>query len=99
MKLTVQSIHFDADKKLLQFIQEKVDKLVHFYDHILGGQVVLKLDKSSDSKNKIVQIIIQVPGNDILASEQCKSFEEATDLCIDVLTRQIKKHKEKTRGV
>jgi putative sigma-54 modulation protein len=99
MKLRVQSIHFDADKKLLQFIQEKVDKLVHFYDHILGGEVVLKLDKSSDMKNKIVQIMIQVPGNDLLASEQCKSFEEATDLCIETLSRQIKRHKEKVRGV
>lgn len=99
MKIRVQSLHFDADKKLLQFIQEKVDKLIHFYDHILGGEVVLKLDKASDMKNKIVHIQIQIPGNDLLAKEQCKSFEEATDLCIDSLTRQIKKHKEKVRGV
>ena len=56
MKIRVQSIHFDADKKLLQFIEEKVDKLVHFYDHIIGGEVTLKVDKASDNKNKIVQI-------------------------------------------
>ena len=99
MKLTVQSIHFDADKKLLDFIQEKVDKLVTFYDNILGGQVMLKLDKSSDNKNKIVQIMIQVPGSEILATQQCKTFEEATDLCIDTLSRQIKRHKEKVKGL
>ena len=61
MKIRVQSIHFDADKKLLQFIEEKVDKLVHFYDHIIGGEVTLKVDKASDNKNKIVQIVIQIP--------------------------------------
>ena len=99
MKIRVQSIHFDADSRLLQFIQEKVDKLLQFYDHIIGGEVFLKIDKSSDNKNKIVQIKIQLPDNDILAKEQCKTFEEATDLCMETLSRQIKRHKEKERGV
>lgn len=99
MKIRVQSIHFTADRKLLDFIQDKVDKLLQFYDHIIGGEVFLKLDKSSDQKNKIVQIKIQLPGNDILAKEQCQTFEEATDLCMEVLSRQIKKHKEKERGL
>lgn len=99
MKIRIQSIHFDADSKLLQFIQDKVDKLIHFYDHIIGGEVVLKIDKASDNKNKIVQIMIQIPGNDLMAKEQCRSFEEGTDLCVDSLTRQIKRHKEKVRGV
>jgi len=98
MKIRVQSIHFDADMKLLQFIQDKVDKLVHFYDHILGGEVFLRLDKSSDMKNKIVQIKIQIPGNDLMAKEQCRTFEEATDLCVETLSRQIQKHKDKVRG-
>src|SRR4051812_30516113 len=99
MKIRVQSIHFDADSKLLQFINEKVDKLIHFYDNIIGGEVVLRLDKAADNKNKIVQIMIQIPGNDLMAREQCKTFEEATDLCVDTLTRQIKRHKEKARGL
>ncbi len=99
MKIRVQSIHFDADTKLLEFIQEKVDKLIHFYDHIIGGDVVLKLDKASNMENKIVQIVIQIPGNDLRAKERCRTFEEATDLCINTLTRQITRHKEKLRGV
>ncbi len=99
MKTRVQSIHFDADKKLLQFVEEKVEKLVHFYDQIIGSEVTLKIDKSSDNKNKIVQILVQIPGNDIIAKEQCHTFEEATDLCIEVLSRQIKRYKEKLRGV
>src|SRR4051812_26803805 len=99
MKIRIQSIHFDADSKLLNFIQDKVDKLIHFYDDIIGSEVVLKLDNASNNKNKIVQIIIQIPGNDIMAKEQCHTFEEATDLCVETLTRQIKKHKDKVRGV
>lgn len=99
MKIRVQSIHFTADIKLLDFVQEKVDKLVHFYDQIISGEVFLKLDKSNDTQNKIVQIKIQLPGNDIIAKEQRKTFEEATDLCMESLSRQIIKHKEKMRGV
>ena len=99
MKIRVQSVHFDADSKLLEFIQEKVDKLIHFYDHIIGGEVVLRLDKASNMENKIVQIVIQIPGNDLRAKERSKTFEEATDLCVDTLSRQIKRHKEKLRGI
>jgi len=99
MKIRVQSIHFNADSKLLEFIQEKVDKLVHFYDQIISGEVFLKLDKSDDTQNKIVQIKIQLPGNDIIAKEQRKTFEEATDLCMESLSRQIIRHKEKIRGL
>lgn len=99
MKIRVQSIHFDADTKLLAFVQEKVDKLVHFYDQIISGEVFLRLDKANDTQNKIVQIKLLLPGNDIIAKEQCKTFEEATDLCVDSLSRQIKKHKEKARGI
>ena len=99
MKLRVQSVHFDADSKLLGFIQEKVDKLIHFYDHIIGGEVILRLDKASNLENKIVQISIQIPGNDLRAKEQCRTFEEATDLCVSALSRQIKRHKEKMRGI
>lgn len=97
MKVRIQSIHFDADTRLLQFIQDKVDKLILFYDHIIGGEVVLKIDKATDMKNKIVQIMIQIPGNDLMAKEQCRTFEEATDLCVETLSRQIKRHKEKLR--
>src|SRR5438477_9437254 len=99
MNIRIQSIHFNADNKLLLFVQEKVDKLVHYYDHILGGEVFLKLDKSKDLQNKIVQIRLQLPGNDLITKQQCKTFEEATDLCIEALSKQIKRHKEKAKGI
>jgi putative sigma-54 modulation protein len=99
MKVRIQSIHFNADNGLLEFIQEKVDKLVHFYDHIIDGEVFLKLDKSSDLQNKIVQIKLAIPGNDLITRHQCRTFEEATDLCVEALSRQIKKHKEKVKNI
>ena len=99
MKLNVQSIHFNADRKLLSFIQEKVEKLRIFYDHILGGEVFLRLDKADDLQNKVVQIHIQVPGHDLHAREQCRTFEEATDLAVESLSKQIIKHKQRQRGL
>jgi putative sigma-54 modulation protein len=44
MKITVQAIHFSADKNLLAFIQKKADKLDTFFDNIIKGEVYLKLE-------------------------------------------------------
>jgi putative sigma-54 modulation protein len=95
MKITVQSIHFTADKGLLEFIQRKADKLDTFYDNIIKGEVYLKLENVEDEANKITEIKLQLPGNLLFAKEQCKTFEEATDLAIESLRKQIDKHKRK----
>lgn len=97
MNIKIQSIHFDADKKLLEFVQEKVNKLGRYYDGIIEGEVFLKIDKSNHSDNKIAEIKIHIPGNDLFVKKQCKSFEEAVDTSIDALTGQVKKHKEKVK--
>ncbi len=97
MKITVQSIHFNADHKLLDFIQKKVDKLDQFTDQLISGEVYLKLENVEDEANKISEIKLMVPGVTLFAKEQCKSFEEATDLAIESLKKQITKHKDKTR--
>lgn len=93
MKLQIQSIHFDADKKLLDFIQKKLDKLDTFYDRITGGDVYLKVE--NEEPNKSVNIKLFLPGTSIMAKEQGNSFEEATDLAVETLKRQLKKQKEK----
>ena len=98
MKLNVQSIHFTADSKLLDFIQKKADKLEMFFDHIIDGDVFLKLDKADNSANKITEIKLHLPGQTIFAKEQCTSFEEATDLVMESLQKQLKRHKERLRG-
>jgi putative sigma-54 modulation protein len=97
MKITVQSIHFNADQKLLEFIQKKVDKLDQFFDQIISGEVYLKLENVDDEANKISEIKLIVPGVTMFAKEQCKTFEEATDLAIESLRKQITKHKDKMR--
>lgn len=98
MKIRVQSIHFTADVKLLDFIQKKADKLDQFFDQIISGDVYLRLEKTEDEANKISEIKLSIPGNDLFAKEQCKSFEEATDKAVESLRRQLEKHKEKVRA-
>lgn len=95
MKLQMHSIHFDADQKLLDFIQKRADKLETYYDRIVGGEVFLRLDKSVSKENKVVEIKLGIPGSTLFAKEQKASFEAAADSAVEALRRQIKKHKEK----
>jgi len=97
MKITIQSVHFTADQKLIDFIESKLEKLALHYDRIIESEVTLKLDNASNNENKIAEIRLHVPGNDLFAKRQCSSFEEATDEAIDALRNQIVKHKEKIR--
>jgi len=95
MKVKIQSVHFNADSKLLGFIEERVEKLTLFYDGIINSEVILKLDKSDDTENKIAEIKLHISGNDLFAKKQCKSFEEAADEAIEALRKQILKEKDK----
>jgi len=96
MKLQVHSIHFDADIKLIDFIQKKLDKLDTFYSRLVDGQVFLRLNNEG-VENKTVEIKLRVPGNQLFAIEKAKSFEEATDLAADALRMQLKKFKTKIK--
>lgn len=95
MKLQVQSLHFDADGKLIDFIQKKLDKLETFFDKIIGAEVILRLDKDDGKENKIVEVKLSIPGNDLFAKEKAKSFEAATDEVTEALRKQLHKCKEK----
>jgi len=99
MKVKIQSLHFNADQKLIDHVEEKVSKLNHFYDAILGTNVILKLEKSKQADNKVAEIKLHIPGNDLFAKRQCTTFEEATDTAVEALKKQIKKRKEKVRGI
>jgi putative sigma-54 modulation protein len=95
MKLQMHSIHFDADGKLINFIQKKADKLETYYDQIIDGEVFMRLDKNDRSENKIIEIKLNVPGRQFFAKSQNDSFEAAADESVEALRRQIKKYKEK----
>jgi putative sigma-54 modulation protein len=95
MKVNVNSVHFKADRKLLDFIDEKLDKLSHLYDGVIGTDVTLKLDNNDTPKNKIAEIRLSIRGNDLYAKKQCQTFEEAADTAVDALRKQLTKHKSK----
>lgn len=95
MDLKVHSIHFDADQKLINFIDSKVKKLNHFYEDIISSEVYLRLDRSDRSENKVAEIRLVTPGKEMFAKKQCRSFEEATDLAVEALRRQVRKKKGK----
>ncbi len=97
MKVSVQSIHFDADRKLLELIQQKCDKLDHFYDQVIDANVRLRLDKDPIQGNKLAELVLQVPGAQLVASDQGKTFEGAFDNCTEQMRKQLVKHKEKQR--
>lgn len=96
MKLQVHSIHFNADRKLIDFIQKKVDKLETFYDRLVDGEVFLRLNNEG-ADNKTVEIKLNVPGMQLFATEKARSFEAATDQAADALRMQLKKFKTKIR--
>ncbi len=99
MNIKIQSVKFDADKKLIDYIESKVGKLTQVADDILTAEVILKLDKADSNENKIAEIRIDIPHNsDIFAKKQSKSFEESVDNVTVALRRQLKKFKEKQRG-
>ncbi len=95
MKLQMHSIHFDADHKLLDFIQKKVDKLETYYDRIIDGEVFLRVERDGNRENKVVEIKLNSPGNQFFAKDNSKTFEAGVDHVVEGLRRQLKKHKEK----
>jgi len=95
MKLQMHSIRFNADQSLITFIQKKADKLDKFFDRIIDGEVFMRLDKDNNMENKIIEIKLNIPKNQLFAKERAKSFEEASDMAVEALKRQIIKHKDK----
>jgi|ADGO01.1.fsa_nt_gi ribosomal subunit interface protein len=92
MKLQVHSIHFDADRKLVNFIQKKIDKLERFYDRLMDGEVFLRLNNEG-VENKTVEIKLNMPGTQLFAAEKARSFEAAADMATQALRMQIKNSK------
>ncbi|HSL85537.1 MAG TPA: ribosome-associated translation inhibitor RaiA [Bacteroidales bacterium] len=99
MNIQIHSVRFDADKKLIDFVHQKIGKLHQVSDDIVSAEVFLRLDKDQDRENKITEIKLEYPGGPLFAKKQSKTFEEATDSVVDALKKQITKHKKKLKGV
>lgn len=95
MNVQIQSVKFDADARLVSFIEQKIAKLDRFVERATSADVILKLDKDFEKGNKVATITLAVPGDELVAEAQCKTFEEAVDQSIDALKRQIEKRKDK----
>lgn len=99
MDINVRAVHFKADQKLIDFCDKKIGKLGLIFDGLIGADVMLKLEKDDERENKVVEIKLSVPVNDnLFAKKQAKTFEEAVDLSLDALRRQLKKYKEKLKA-
>ena len=100
MKVQVHAIHFNADRKLLDSIQAKLNKLDTFYDRITGGEVFLKIPAGiGKMREKLLEIKIVVPGAVLFVKEVARTFEEALDLALRAIVEQIKRFKSKIKKV
>ncbi|MDC6354724.1 MULTISPECIES: ribosome hibernation-promoting factor, HPF/YfiA family [Robiginitalea] len=98
MHVTTQSVNFNADGKLLEFTQRRLDKLEQFYDRVIRAEVFLKVENISEKENKVAEIKMQVPKDTFVVKKQCKSFEEAVDSACSSLERKLVKKKRKPRA-
>ena len=94
MKVNYNVVGFTADQKLVDFIQKKMDKLDLFYDKVIDADVYLKLENTNAKENKIIEIKVNVPGDNFVVKKQCKTYEEAMDLSVNPIERFLKKYKE-----
>ena len=96
MNVNIQTLHFDADSKLVSYVERKLSKLSQFHERITKVDVFLKLDNVVHNiKDKIVEIKVHVPRHDFFVKQSCKSFEECFDIALDSVINQIKRKKEK----
>ena len=91
MEIRIQSLKFDADQKLLDFVEKKVSKIGKFDDQITGVEVVLSLLEKPD--NKDVKLIVHIPGGSQVIERNAKTFEEAVNDCADAMKEKLTRHK------
>jgi putative sigma-54 modulation protein len=98
MQVNINAVHFKADKQLERFITGKLEKVGKFNENVIGSEVTLKVGNTDKPENKITEIRLKIGGNDLISSKQCKTFEEATDLAVEALQKQLKKIKDKNNN-
>ena len=97
MEIKINAVGFSASSQLEDFIQKKISKLDKYHDGIIGSEVTLKLEKDDNLENKVVEVLLNVKGQEVFAKKNAKKFEEAVDELYDVVKRQLVKIKGKER--
>ncbi len=96
MNVQIQSVHFDADTKLLEHVNKKLDKLGTFHDRIIGVEVYLVLDNVSQKiKDKVAEIKVYIPKHSFFVKHQSKTFEESFDMAFNSMVNRVKRQKER----
>ena len=96
MNVNIQTVHFDADSKLVSYVEKKLSKLFQIHDRIIKVDVYLKLDNVVHNiKDKIAEIKVHIPKYDFFVKHSSKSFEESFDEALDSVIIQIKRKKER----
>lgn len=96
MNVNIQTVRFDADARLIEYVNRKLEKLGTFHDRIIRVNVFLKLDNVVHTiKDKIAEIRIHVPRHEFFVKSTSKSFQESFDDAFDSIVNQIKRKKEK----
>jgi len=93
MEIRVQSIKFNADQKLLDYIDKKISKIEKFYDGIVSVEVIMSLLNEADNKN--VKVNVAVPGTSVVVERNADTFENAVTECADILKEKLTRLKEK----
>ncbi len=94
MEIKIQDIHFDASQKLEEFINRKAERLARRFATISIIDVTLKVVKPETAMNKEVIIRATVPQqDDVVADKTADTFEEAVDMCLEAIERQLEKIK------
>jgi len=96
MEINIQSPSIHLNEKLVDFTRDKVEKLVVYSERIMHANVILKTDRSNTRDNKVCEISLSIPGNDLFASRQSQRFEDAITEAVDALKRQVISWKEKS---
>ena len=96
METNIKTIHFDISEKLTSFINKKIEKLTRRYPDVMTADISLKVIKPESALNKQAIVSLTVPQEpDIVADKTADTFEEAIDLCVEALDRQLEKIKNK----
>lgn len=96
MDLKIQTHHFEADSKLVSYVEKKISKLDQFHDRITKVDIFLKLDNVAHKiKDKVAEIKVHIPKHDFFVKHCSKSFEESFDNALDSVITQMKRKKEK----
>ena len=95
MKVNVQSVNFRADQKLVNFIQKKLDKIENHFDNVIYADVYLKVQNTSTKENKLSEILLRIPGDEVICKKMGRRFEIGVDECVQSLERQLQKRKKK----